>query len=294
MTDNIARLLALMGGNGGSGGTTDYEALTNKPQINGITLVGDKTLSDLGIEWIWRGTRAEYEAAAATIPPNTFVDITDEPDMDLVPTDGSTNPVESNGVYDALAGKVDKMQGKGLSTEDYTTAERTKLAKVDANIDNAPTIASSHPVSSGGVYDALASKVDKVIGKGLSTNDYTNAEKLKLAIIDSLIDDTPTSGSSHPVRSGGVYDALTGKQGTIDSSHKLSADLVDDTSTTNKFVSAAEKTNIGTSATKLTGVDSSATDYIQLTNGKRLYLSDTEPTGTIPDGAYWIGGTVST
>ena len=31
MTDNFARLLALMGGNGGSGGTTDYEALTNKP-----------------------------------------------------------------------------------------------------------------------------------------------------------------------------------------------------------------------------------------------------------------------
>lgn len=103
MTDNFARLLALMGGSGGSGGTTDYEASINKPQINGITLVGDKTLSDLGIEWLWRGTRAQYEAAAATIPPNTFVDITDEPDMDTVPTQGSLNPVTSNGLYTELS-----------------------------------------------------------------------------------------------------------------------------------------------------------------------------------------------
>lgn len=31
----------------------------------------------------------------------------------------------------ALALKVDKVAGKGLSTEDYTTAEKTKLATLD-------------------------------------------------------------------------------------------------------------------------------------------------------------------
>lgn len=34
---------------GGSGGTTDYEDLTNKPQINGVTLVGNKTSGDLNM-----------------------------------------------------------------------------------------------------------------------------------------------------------------------------------------------------------------------------------------------------
>lgn len=105
----------LGGGSGGSGGTSDYTQLTNKPSINGTILVGNKTLFDLGIEWLWRGTRAQYEAAKATIPPKTFVDITDEPDMDLVPTDGSTNPVESNGVYDALAGKMPASTKYGAS-----------------------------------------------------------------------------------------------------------------------------------------------------------------------------------
>lgn len=34
---------------GGGGGTSDYNALSNQPQINGITLKGNKSLSDLGI-----------------------------------------------------------------------------------------------------------------------------------------------------------------------------------------------------------------------------------------------------
>lgn len=39
---------ALSGG-GGAGGTTDYTDLSNKPSINGVTLSGNKTASDLGL-----------------------------------------------------------------------------------------------------------------------------------------------------------------------------------------------------------------------------------------------------
>ena len=35
---------------GGSGGTTDYTQLENKPQINSVELTGNKTLNDLGIQ----------------------------------------------------------------------------------------------------------------------------------------------------------------------------------------------------------------------------------------------------
>lgn len=34
----------------GTGGTTNYNQLTNKPKINGVELVGEKTLDDLGIQ----------------------------------------------------------------------------------------------------------------------------------------------------------------------------------------------------------------------------------------------------
>lgn len=53
----------LMGGTngGGSGGTTDYNELSNKPKINGVTLTGNKTLNDIGI------TQAVAEAVAAIV-----------------------------------------------------------------------------------------------------------------------------------------------------------------------------------------------------------------------------------
>src|SRR5690554_5843166 len=38
----------------------------------------------------------------------------------------------ASAVTSALAGKVDKVAGKGLSTEDYTTAEKSKLAGIQA------------------------------------------------------------------------------------------------------------------------------------------------------------------
>lgn len=94
----------------------------------------------------------------------------------------STNPVENKAVYEALSGKVDKVNGKGLSTEDYTTIEKNKLANIDSNIDSTPTSGSAHPVSSGGVYTALSGKVDKVQGKGLSTEDFTAMYKAWLDV----------------------------------------------------------------------------------------------------------------
>lgn len=48
MTLALAKKIA---GNGsGTGGTSDYNSLTNQPQIAGVTLVGNKTLADLGIQ----------------------------------------------------------------------------------------------------------------------------------------------------------------------------------------------------------------------------------------------------
>lgn len=102
--------------------------------------------------------------------------------------------------------KVDKVDGKGLSTNDYTTAEKNKLAGIAAGatkvtVDSALSTTSTNPVQNKlvtaainnlntlvgdtsvatQITNAVANKVDKVSGKGLSTNDYTTAEKTKLA-----------------------------------------------------------------------------------------------------------------
>ena len=48
---HLEHVIALYGGSGGSGsgGTTNYNALLNKPSINGVELSGNKTLTQLGI-----------------------------------------------------------------------------------------------------------------------------------------------------------------------------------------------------------------------------------------------------
>lgn len=49
------------------------------------------------------GTQAQYTTDAANIPAGTPVIITDDTDIDTVPTQGSDNPVTSNGIFISLA-----------------------------------------------------------------------------------------------------------------------------------------------------------------------------------------------
>ena len=49
VADLVARVIRLENQGGGGGGTTDYDDLTDKPQINSVTLQGNKTASQLGL-----------------------------------------------------------------------------------------------------------------------------------------------------------------------------------------------------------------------------------------------------
>lgn len=85
-----------------------------------------------------------------------------------------------------LNGKVDKETGKGLSANDFTDELKAKLEGIEdeANktvVDSALSDSSTNPVENKAVKSALDTKVDKVDGKQLSTEDYTTAEKTKLS-----------------------------------------------------------------------------------------------------------------
>lgn len=88
-------------------------------------------------------------------------------------------------LYNSLANKVDKEAGKGLSANDYTDAEKTKLSGIAANaqvnvIETVKVNGTALTPSSKVVNIDLSGKVDKVSGKGLSTNDFTDAYKSKV------------------------------------------------------------------------------------------------------------------
>lgn len=89
-----------------------------------------------------------------------------------------------------VATKVDKVDGKGLSTNDFTSDYKTKLDGITAGankttVDAALSDTSTNPVQNKAINTALGNKVDKVSGKGLSTNDYTAADKTKLEDIEA-------------------------------------------------------------------------------------------------------------
>lgn len=73
-----------------------------------------------------------------------------------------------------ISGKVDKVTGKGLSENDFTTVEKDKLKSLE-NYDDSQIKSDISAINS-----TLGNKVDKVTGKGLSTNDFTDEYKSKV------------------------------------------------------------------------------------------------------------------
>lgn len=238
----------------------------------------------------------------------------------------ATHQSEYEALIAAIAGKVDKVEGKGLSTEDYTTAEKTKLAgieagannytlptatasalggiKVGANlaidsttgvlsgdysaasssaaglmsaadktkldgieagataitVDSAISSSSTNPVENQAIYTALAGKVDTEAGKGLSTNDYTDTEKTKLAGIEA-----GANNYSLPTAAAGTLGGVkVGSNLAIDANGVLSGNYSNASSSAAGLMSAADKA----------ALDAKPDVYVQSTQPSGLKAGD--------------------
>lgn len=113
----------------------------------------------------------------------------------------------------AIALKVDKVDGKQLSTNDYTTAEKQEVAKIANKVDkvNGKGLSTNdYTAEDKAAVGTIADKVDKVEGKQLSTEDYTTAEKTKLQGIEDN-----ANNYIHPTTAGYKHIPAGGKAGQI-------------------------------------------------------------------------------
>ena len=78
----LAALFAKSKNGGGAGGTSDYNALTNKPQINGVELSGNKTSDDYGVVSKDQGT--ENSGKILRVNESGEVLPSDEPEISVV------------------------------------------------------------------------------------------------------------------------------------------------------------------------------------------------------------------
>ena len=132
-----------------------------------------------------------------------------------VPAEAFTPDVYRN-ILDIIANKVDKVTGKGLSTNDYTDSAKSFLEEtVPEQIDR---IDAKITEVEGNVYSNFKNKVDKENGKGLSANDFTTELKDKLDGVEegankTAVDAELSATSENPVQNKAVKAALANKAG---------------------------------------------------------------------------------
>lgn len=166
-----------------------------------------------GVDYWTASDKAEVVAEAAAA-----IDLTSYAKKTEVPTKTSqlTNDSEFLTSHQDISGKQDKSTleadvaakgftkntgtyskpAGGIPKADLAAAVQTSLGKADTALQEHQSLAAYRTAAAQDVIDS--SKVDKVTGKGLSSNDYTDAAKSK---VDALA----------PVATSGSYNDLTDK-----------------------------------------------------------------------------------
>ena len=257
-TSEISALLIelnqlIIAGGGGGGGTTNYNGLTNKPQINGVELKNNKSLAELGI------VIPEVDSALSGSSENPVQNriIKGALDgkqnlltFDAAPTAGSNNPVRSSGIKTALDLKQDVLtidptisdsstnpvQNKAIALKlsDYYTKDQIDaiVAALDTlslePVEQLPTEDISTTTiylletATPGTYEQYLYLNNTWVLLGstdVDLSNYYNKSQVDTLLLTKqavlTFDNAPTSGSNNPVKSGGIYTALAGKQDTL-------------------------------------------------------------------------------
>jgi len=162
---------------GGGGGTSNYNDLTNKPQVNSVTLSGDKTSSDLKV--IWKGTQAQYDAIV-TKDPETIYFITDTNGPSCTATDVTYDPSSS-----ALSSTTVQTALNELSDEKADKTDLTSIHITGSTNNTGSTITS-------GTFFYLNSSLVRAtddIANGATLTSGTNYDSVTAGGLNNLVSD---------------------------------------------------------------------------------------------------------
>ena len=167
-----------------SGGSSDYESLSNLPYINNVLVKGSKTLSNYGI--------------AAEVHSHAIADVTglstalsgkqDTLTFDDSPTNGSSNPVKSGGVYTALSAKAD------------TSSVPTKVSD----------LTNDAGYITGASWSDVSSKPFSTIGNGLTVSSDALTADIKTVTVDSTGTASNTGARYQRVNINGTANEING------------------------------------------------------------------------------------
>ena len=264
---------------GGGSGTDNYNSLQNRPKINNVTLEGEQTSSDLGLQSSiddLSSIRSGAAAGATALQPE---------DVDTLPTDGSSNPVSSGGTYNfvnsSIATNTAYFIGTFASVEELEaysgTVTNNDYAFVTSTDSAGNTLYNRYKYNAetqvwGFEYavnnTAFTAAQWAAIQSGMTASDKTKLDGIEQGANKTVIDASPTSRSDNAVSSGGVHTALSGKQDTI-------SDLSDIRSGASSGATAVQPSALNGYQTKLSGTNKLDPSYIDYDASHRA-VSDNE------------------
>jgi hypothetical protein len=239
----------------------------------------------------------QNSAHESLVDDDGIVTIPDGVAVDSAMSLDSTNPVQNKVITAAVNGKVDKVTGKGLSTNDYTNDEQTKLAGIEAGAE--VNVQSDWGQSDETADDFIKNKPENLVQDPAyvhTDNNYTDAEKTKLGTVSEgankveashtngniKIDNVETTVYTHPTTDAATAAAV--KVGNDAEGHVVIGDPlvkgdvglgnVDNTSDADKPISTATQTALDGKVDKVTGKGLSTNDYTTAEKEKLAGIED--------------------
>lgn len=182
-----------------------------------------RTLDENGVLYLWNKVKAYVTGKLPTktsqlTNDSGFITTADIPEgaaaSTTVPKMNGTAAVGSelafargDHVHPSDTGKVDKVEGKGLSSNDYTAAEKEKLGNIEAGANNYTLPDASGSVK-GGV--TVGTNID-VSGGKISVKNGTASQK-GVVQLSSAVNSDSTALAATPSAVKQAYDLANGKQ----------------------------------------------------------------------------------
>ena len=215
---------------GGGGGTSDYSDLSNKPQIEGVTLSGNKTAAQLGLAKASdiptvpvQSVNGQTGDVVISVPTKTS-DLTNDSGFITSAPVASVNGKTGAVVLDASdvgAGTYSKPSG-GIPASDLASAVQTSLGKADTALQTAPV--TSVNGSTGAVVLSIPTTAADV--GAVPTTDY-NPDAKTGDMTQAVGKDANGKRWTAPGGGGGGSSGKT-TLWSGDASHNTSISLVDD------------------------------------------------------------------
>ena len=258
-----------------------------------------KYLDSNGLLYFWQKIKNTF-ALASAIPTKTS-DLTNDSnfaaDASYVHTDNNYTTTEKNKLSGIASGAEVNVQADWDVTDSTSDAYIKNKPTIPSEVvvDSALSSTSENPVQNKVINTALGDKVDKETGKGLSTNDYTTAEKTKL---DGIATGAEVNVQSDWSVSNSSSDAYIKNKPTL--AAVATSGLYSDLGGTPYLGAAAEKgvnNSISSDSTNLPTV-TAVKNYVSSVVTGATAFQGTAPTSFAPTGYkagyYWVVQTAGT